>query len=58
MRNFHDTFKASNRSFVSAFSICMAVRLMNHDDYINSLRKIFDDSRKFKKLTKDLQLQD
>ena len=26
---------------------------MNHNDYINSLRKIFDDSTKFKKLTKD-----
>ena len=26
---------------------------MNHSDYINSLRKIFDDSTKFKKLTKD-----
>ena len=27
--------------------------LINHDDFINSLRKIFDDSTKFKKLAKD-----
>ena len=26
---------------------------MNHDNYINSLRKIFDDATKFKKSTKD-----
>ena len=29
------------------------VVLMNHDDYINTLHKIFDDSTKLKKLTKD-----
>ena len=29
MRNFHDTFETHKRSFVSAFSICMTVHLMN-----------------------------
>ena len=27
MRNFQDTFEASKRSFISAFSICMTVPL-------------------------------
>ena len=31
--------------------------LINHDDYINSLGKIFEDSTKFKKLTKDLTIR-
>ena len=34
------------------------IGLINHDDYINSLCKIFDDSTKFKKLQRILQLQD
>ena len=36
--------------------IGQGIVLINHDDYINLLRKIFDDSTKFKKLTKDLTI--
>ena len=36
--------------------IGQGIVLINHDDYINLLRKISDDSTKFKKLTKDLTI--
>ena len=41
MRNFHDTFETSKRSFISAFSICMTVPLNEMDlrdgKYLESL---------------------
>ena len=33
--------------------LSQGIVLINHDDYINSPRKIFDDSTKFKNLAKD-----
>ena len=58
-RYFHDN-KPLNvlRELCRIFSIIkpdksQAIVLINRDDYINSLRKIFDDSSKFKKAAKN-----
>ena len=58
-RYFHNNKRFNGgEELCSIFSILnpdkeQAIVLINHDDYINSLRKIFDDSSKSKKTAKD-----
>ena len=59
-RYFHDNKRLNvSRELRNKFAISkprnwgQGIVLINHDDYINSPRKIFDDSTKFKKLAKD-----